>query len=421
MPMEPLSLFGRELDRAAVVRRMRELADAVRLDVPRDDGWFALTATWGRLWGKKTLILHYDPAHCSGENWARQMDGMRGYYARFPDTPRKERVMMLTHTFGFTLGARFDPDAAGPADPRVQALFDLARLLDGVVFSPSRLLDAHGRVLFAAGGAAEEDADAAWPRVIYTVQVTPSAASDGGDADEDDADPEATAPSAGRVAIRALALVALTARAMLEWSGDDPGTGLTHENVLEWARETGAMDEMEPEEREVMQAPLRSLAPQPHVNAAWRLEGVAVLAWALGLADLPPHDRVTQPDDVWDHFGFLDVDAARAILAAPVLRPRDEIAALRQRLFALHWRLRDWSLRPTAMDFAEFAATAWFGPLDITGVPLVDGDVALGGARIDQADPELFARVHSAAQERHLAVNWLWEGPELYSDADVST
>ena len=42
--MEPINMFGRELDRAAVARRMREITPNVELDAARDDGWHELTA-----------------------------------------------------------------------------------------------------------------------------------------------------------------------------------------------------------------------------------------------------------------------------------------------------------------------------------------------------------------------------------------
>lgn len=73
------------------------------------------------------------------------------------------------------------------------------------------------------------------------------------------------------------------------------------------------------------------------------------------------------------------------------------------------------------MDFEEFARTCWFGPLDITGLPLVDGDLAIKGQRIDLADPDAVRAATSAAQERHQAANWLREGPEEYSNASVAT
>jgi hypothetical protein len=54
-------------------------------------------------------------------------------------------------------------------------------------------------------------------------------------------------------------------------------------------------------------------------------------------------------------------------------------------------------------------------------VPLVEGDLELRGERIDRAPEDVFSSAHSAAQERHQAANWLWEGPERYSEASVAT
>ncbi|HEX8244624.1 MAG TPA: DUF4272 domain-containing protein [Longimicrobium sp.] len=419
MTNEPLSIFGRNLDRAAVARRMREVARTVELDRADEDGWRSLTASFGRLWSRKTLTLTYDPAHCSEPEWPRQMDGMRGYYSRFPDTPRKARVMMLTHTFRFVFGTRFAPEHGGTSDPRVQALFAVAELLDAVLFTPSALLDARGRVLFGARGQADEDPDAAWPKVAYAVSVDAAAAA--AEHGDDDEDAEASAPTPERVAVRALALAALSARGMMEAESGQPEIAGTYQRLLAWARETGAEGEMEEAEREVLRTPLGSLDPQAQVNACWRLDGLGVLLWALGRCELPPHDQTVDANTLWRAAGLLDAGAARELSAAPVLRPRDEIATLRKRLFALHWRLREYNIRRRAMDFAQFASTAWFGPLDITGFPLADGDLAIGGARIDRAPQEQLGTAFSIAHERHLAANWLWEGPELYSEADDST
>jgi hypothetical protein len=94
---------------------------------------------------------------------------------------------------------------------------------------------------------------------------------------------------------------------------------------------------------------------------------------------------------------------------------------LRNRLFTLHWRLVDHRVHPRVLDFAEYARTCGFGPLDLTGLPLVKGDLAIGKQRLDQASRDLVSRTESAALERHKAANWLWEGPERYSEAGTDT
>jgi len=427
MATEFINVFTRTVDLAGVARLLRRLHPSVVIEGP-DHDWRSATLTFGRLWTKRRLTFIHDPEYHAEPNWSMQMDGMRGYFQRFPESGRKPIAVALPTTFRFSIAARLEPGLDQGGDPRLGLITAVAQHLDGVLFTPAALLDAHGRVLFGQGGEAEEDPQAAWPRVLATVPV--EAAGDG-DAEEDDEDEfEPDPPTAERVARRALALAALTARASLEQDARAPDAAERHRDLLEWVREMGIEDELEgpgewdrgPHERSLFfDSPLGGMDERSFVNSMWRSEGLGVLAWALGLCELPPHDELVDMHQLWNAVGLLESYKARGLLASPALRPREEIDALRGRLFGLHWRLRDFTLRPRRMDFAEFARTSWFGPLDITGVPLANGDLALRGAPIDRADPGLFSTVHSATQERHLAANWLHEGPARYSEADVST
>src|SRR5262249_50349751 len=153
--------------------------------------------------------------------------------------------------------------------------------------------------------------------------------------------------------------------------------------------------------------PPGKLDSRQQIDSTWRLEGLVVLAWALGRFDIPPHDELVTFKPLWRSLGLLDAEAASALLAGAQLRSRQGISTRPTRLFALHWRLRNFRLKPEAMDFAEFARTCWFGPLDITDLPLADGDLAIGGQRLDRADHDEMASTLSTAQERHQAANWL--------------
>jgi hypothetical protein len=374
---------------------------------------------------KRTLTLSHDPAYYSEPSWSGQMSGMRGYFERFPDTARKPQVLMLTTSFRFALGILFDPAYDREGDPRLDILFAVTELLDGVLLTQSSLWDARGRILFGPGGESDEDPEAVWPRVAGEISISEplgaamherSRRKPPGEADED-ADP----PTATRVARRAVALTCVTARAILEQNAADSGARETHDRLLTWTRDVGVKDELEADEWEVLQRPPGTLDSRMQTNSTWRLEGLAVLAWALGRFELPPHDQIASLDPLWQSLGLFDADTAGALLANPALRPRKEIGTLRDRLFALHWRLRNFHLNPGVMDFAEFAWTCPFGPLDIAGLPLVEGDLGLQGARIDRAPRDVFSSAHSAALERHQAVNWLWEGPQQYSLASTAT
>jgi hypothetical protein len=91
-------------------------------------------------------------------------------------------------------------------------------------------------------------------------------------------------------------------------------------------------------------------------------------------------------------------------------------------MLGYHWRLRDYQhVKQQPMDFRAFADKCWFGSFDASPFEVIEGDLAIRGKRIDQADPQAFSLACSIAAERHRAINWLCWGPESYSEADIST
>jgi hypothetical protein len=423
MAMEPITLYSRTIDPPGVLRRLRELMPDVEVDGP-DANWHSAVVTFPKGDDIRKLTFTHDPDYYAEPGWSGQMNGMQGYFARFPETDRKSRALMLLTTFRFSLGTLFEPDFDPEGDPRLQVLFSVAELLDAVLFTPSSLRDAQGRVLFGAGGEDEEDPDAVWPRVLGEVSITEPL----GAAMHEMSRPRAPGedevvdpPTPDRVARRALALTAVTVRAILEQDKDNTNAQAMCPDLMAWVGDIGIGHEFEPDEWEILQRPLGRLDPQSQVSATWRLEGLVVLAWALSRFEIPPHDQLVNLNDLWGSLGLLDREAVEELLSGPVLRPRTEISTLRNRLFAVHWRLRNYHLKPESINFAEFARTCWFGPLDIAGLPLIGGDLALQGQRIDRASADTLSTAHSAAQERHQAANWLWEGPATYSEASVAT
>jgi hypothetical protein len=422
--MEPITLFARIADPAGIAKRLGELVPDLEIDGP-DDLWTEAIVRFSAKPEPLTITISHNPDYYSEPGWSQQMAGMRGYFEGFPDSDRKQKVLLLTTTFRFALGTMLEPDIRSNDDPRIGLLTAMAELVDGVLFTPGALRDRHGRILLSAGGPGDEHPDAEWPRVVGEVDfktelgATMHEMSRPKPPEEDET--AADAPSAERVARRALAMTALTARAILEQDATNPDYPPIHQKVLHWAGDLGLDQELEPDELATVHKPLGQLDPQEQTNATWRLEGLVVLAWALGRFEIPPHDELVDFNAMWQSLGFLDRDASNALLAHPELKPREEIHALRNRLFALHWRLRNFHIRREPMNFVEFAETCWFGPLDISALPIVEGDLALQGARIDRAPPQTVATVHSAAQERHQAANWLREGPNAYSEASVAT
>ncbi len=174
-------------------------------------------------------------------------------------------------------------------------------------------------------------------------------------------------PSAERIARRVLALTALTARASLDKDPPNPDERfldkILHRNFLDWIKKIGIESEFEPQEWAIIQSPPGQLERQAMIDSIWRLEGLAVLGWALQLCDIPAHDELVYMNDLWKKLGLEEVDTALELMAHPRLRPAQELCTLRERMFAFHWRMRSFSLRHDTMDFAETARTAWWGPI----------------------------------------------------------
>jgi hypothetical protein len=188
--------------------------------------------------------------------------------------------------------------------------------------------------------------------------------------------------------------------------------------VVHWWGDLHLHAELEPEEAGLLATPFGSAQRQALVDASWRSEALTVLAWALQRTQLPAHDAQADPSAVANEVGFL---MERTVLESPRLRTSDELAAYADIAFTVHWRLRDFSLNPRALDFAKFCETARFGPLSLTGLRLEDGDLAIDDAAISKA-PE--PRVHMAmsiASERHQAANWLLDASLPLSETDTST
>jgi hypothetical protein len=228
-------------------------------------------------------------------------------------------------------------------------------------------------------------------------------------------------PTAQRVARRALALAAVTARALLEQ--DDPSEAWVAEffrGTLAWVEALGITDEVEPDEHEVLRSPPGSLDEPAQIDSTWRLEGLAVLAWALGRFDLPAYDRLVEPQEVIRSLGFPDAEASGRLLGSPSLRPPAELEALRKQLLGLHWRLLEFTLRPQAMDFRAFSRDCWFGTLDLSPFRLIGDDLALGDHAISDAPEDVVGAALSATMERHKAINWL-TGGGVYSETDTPT
>ncbi|MGE5191561.1 MAG: DUF4272 domain-containing protein [Deltaproteobacteria bacterium] len=419
MAFEPINIFSRRIDVRGVIAALRNVAGQVTVEGPEDD-WQRLTVLGRKRLLRKParLVVGHDREFYDGPNWSTQILGMSNYFAGFPDAPRKQDVLRAIRSFQFILAfPECDLDIDGD-DERIAWVHAICKHLDGVLFTPSSLRDASGRILIGAGG--ESDPDAVLPAIPeMTNDAAPAVNSN---ASEDDADDDLEPPAAARVARRAMVLAAVSNRGMIERERetfDRPDE--IRELMLQWIEASGIAGELEPEEWKALQRPVGTLDPQSAVNAVWRLEGLGILLWSLGRYSPPPDDELVTPRDLFDAVSMGDADASRTLIETAAFRPPAEISAMATHQLMFHWRLRDFSLRPVAMDFVEFSKRSWIGEFDVTGFSIAKGDLALGGKPIAEADPDLINACQSAAQERHLAINWLSGYSHLYSETRTST
>jgi hypothetical protein len=226
-------------------------------------------------------------------------------------------------------------------------------------------------------------------------------------------------PTVDRALRRSFCLSAVVCRSFIDEHPADEQCLALNGRILPWLAEVGAESELEPWESSALSQPLGQLDNQARVNGSWASEGLAVLGWALRRYNLPPHDTCVDPQALTTTLGFLQ--PAASLVGTASIRPVEEIQSGADRAFAVHWRLRQFSLSRAHMDFADFARTAWFGPLNIEGVALAESDLSIGGAPIARAAADALRTASSIAVERHKAFNWLLGYDEVYSEVDTST
>lgn len=430
MALEPINIFASRVDVAGVAKLLRTLAPSMKI-VGADDEWETIEIASPKKLLKKssTLVFTHSVDYYAGPRWPLQVRGMLGYFGQFPEIDKNFDVLKLISTFCFALATECEPELdLDSKDERVAFVLAVTKHLDGVIFQPSCLRDAQGKVIISADGSF--DKGFVMPSVdlsgIRLGDIFSDDEHEHDDYDEDeegeDDEGDTPPPEPGRIARRALSLCAVSARALLEQ--DDPESEDVkehHRQLCQWVAALELDSELEAHELRVIKAPVGSLDPQTHIDSVWRLEGLGILAWVLHRAERAPYDDLVNPQELFDALGFLNEAESRELIENPKVRSEEEIDRLSKSIFGLHWRVRDFTMRPQSMNFAEFARDCWFGPLEINDFRLLKGDLAIGDWPVSEAPEQEFRRVLSATMERHIAVNWLQGFHRVYSKTDCST
>jgi hypothetical protein len=316
------------------------------------------------------------------------------------DTALVRRIGKMRQCVSLT----FEPeaDAGGRC---VEFLRGLAGKLQGVYFQASSVHAPDGKLLASPrpgtpavdfGEARRAPREEAWPREVEF----------------------GTPPSPLRVARRALVLAAVVRRAFLDierWTDCQE----THLRLLRWLDTHELMLEAEHPEALMLESPVYTLEQPEIVDGVWRTHGVWVLAWALGLGEVPVHDVEPRPAELTAGLGLM-TDSPRA-LAAPVLRSPEELQWLRRRLVTVRWRLREVFVKDRAMDLEAVVRRAPPGIFNLEGIPLTEGDLAIEGVPLVRANPRTVQHCLNAVEEQLRTLHWPMGQRPLYSQVDIPT
>lgn len=197
----------------------------------------------------------------------------------------------------------------------------------------------------------------------------------------------------------------LACRAMID--GDpDPEAQAMADRILAFTREAGIYEIYEPAEIRLLQAPFGSLPRRERVALSWAVEGVAVMAWALGKAPLPPFDTKTQGAPIGCALGLFEHGSGESLQEAK-LRNLAEIQMCALSYTVLSWRLAQYIEKRERLDFAARLKEPDGPHLTVDGINLQDGDLAIDGMPLEQLDEERLVEVCSIVRERHKAFRWL--------------
>jgi hypothetical protein len=156
----------------------------------------------------------------------------------------------------------------------------------------------------------------------------------------------------------------------------------TYAQSRAWLTAHGLDAELEPRERAFLDLPLGSASEEDAAYGSWRAEGLAALAWALGVAELPGPDQQAEPMELWTALDFLS-DGAPSILEYPALRSSAEIAAQNTRV--------------------------------TTTLLALEKEIISGHAN------ELVMQALRIAREREQALRWLRGDAERYGDVETTS
>ena len=168
---EPINIFSRRIDPRGVVELLRRLGKRVRVAGPDDDWTQAAVTISTGFWPSRQLVFGHDANYYDGPDWPQQVFGIGNYFSGFPEVEIKPAILRAISQFRFAFSLpQCDLDSDGN-DPRLRLVYAVCKHLDGMIFTPSALRDAAGRILIDAAG--NSDPLAALPAIAQKTRHRP--------------------------------------------------------------------------------------------------------------------------------------------------------------------------------------------------------------------------------------------------------
>lgn len=236
-------------------------------------------------------------------------------------------------------------------------------------------------------------------------------------------------PSADAVANRALCIVSVLFRNNLEraLAAEQRPRGVVerlHTLLREWTDREGVRPHFSKREQAMMEMPLGSWDERVVAELSWRIEGLALLLWAVGVADtVAPYDTMSDLETIVPTLGVFESPGP----FLERLRPREANALAAQRDIAevWHWRARTAELQrrsgllpaPHNLQAALERARA-AGAFD--AIP-ASGDLPAFGKPYRDLSADELSACSAIARERHHALNWICGRSRDWDDTAADT
>jgi hypothetical protein len=231
-------------------------------------------------------------------------------------------------------------------------------------------------------------------------------------------------PAPADVALRALSLQALVARAQIEQDvfrhkDARPRWLPVLQKISAWLDEEGVRAALSPVEGALLSQPAFSWTEEEAKDAVWRVEAVATLLWCLRrLKNLPPFFEAAPVDVVDD--ALPPLSPTLAFVRDAALRPATEIDALRRTAGIWAWRSKTELVGRRAGSAGEARVVALRGVAqardkNVVGA-LVEGDLPIGTAPFFSASTADVLFTATIAHERSHALEWVLGKRMVWSD-----